>query len=167
MLSFKFYSYVSILSTVGIVVNAIQQYTTFFHIVVFLTSSKINLLIFFNCLLVGLINVGNLLVWIFFSEIRPIESKYIVDKSQKKIFHFLLLTLILRATFDIYKFISLAILFFFWVLHWLVYKRSDYLISRGSRGKLEHFKLMVLYVALASINFTISFIFYNKFSLAG
>jgi hypothetical protein len=90
-----------------------------------------------------------------------------VDKSQKKIFHFLLLTLILRSTFDVYKFISLTILFFFWVLHWLVYKRSDYLISRGSRGKLEHFKLLLLYFILAIIDFTISYIFYDKFQLVG
>jgi hypothetical protein len=86
-----------------------------------------------------------------------------MDKSQKKIFHFLLLTLILRSTFDVYKFISLTILFFFWVIHWLVYKRSDYLISRGSRGRMEHFKLLVLYAVLILIDFTVSYIFYDKF----
>ena len=90
-----------------------------------------------------------------------------MEKSQKKLFHFLLLTLILRSTFDIYKFISLSILFFFWVLHWLVYKRSDYLISRGSRSKREHFKLLVLYNTLIIIDFTISYTFYDKFSLVG
>ena len=55
-------------------------------------------------------------------------------------------------------------MFFFWVLHWLVYKRSDYLVSRGSRGKLEHFKLLFLYCILIGYDFTISFIFYDKFS---
>ena len=90
-----------------------------------------------------------------------------MEKSQKKLFHFLLLTLILRSTFDIYKFISLSILFFFWVLHWLVYKRSDYLISRGSRSRREHFKLMVLYNALMLVDFVIAYTFYDKFSLLG
>ena len=90
-----------------------------------------------------------------------------MDKSQKKIFHFLLLALLLRSTFDVYKFISLAILFFFWIIHWLVYKRSDYLISRGSRGKLEHAKLLFLYNVLILIDFTISYIFYDKFSMVG
>lgn len=66
-----------------------------------------------------------------------------------------------------YKFISLTILFFFWVLHWLVYKRSDYLISRGSRGKLEHFKLLLLYQMLILIDFTVSYIFYDKFQQVG
>jgi hypothetical protein len=87
-----------------------------------------------------------------------------MDKSQKKVFHFLLLALILRSTFDIYKFLSLLILFFFWVLHWLVYKRTDYLVSRGSRGKLEHFKLLFLYQVLIMIDFIISYTFYDKFT---
>ena len=90
-----------------------------------------------------------------------------MDKSQKKLFHFLLLTLILRSTFDIYKFISLLILFSFWVLHWLIYKRSDYLISRGSRGKREHTKLLVLYHTLIVIDFLISLTFYEKFLKRG
>ena len=74
------------------------------------------------------------------------------------------MSLILRSTFDVYKFISLAILFFFWILHWLVYKRSDYLISRGSRGKSEHFKLMILYFVLILVDFTVSYAFYEKFT---
>lgn len=96
-----------------------------------------------------------------------IFKQYITDKSQKKLIHFLLLTLILRSTFDIYKFISLSILFSFWVLHWLVYKRSNYQISRGSRGGLEHFKLFVLYNILIAIDFLISYTFYEKFSFVG
>ncbi len=90
-----------------------------------------------------------------------------MEKSQKKLFHFLLLALIMRSTFDIYKFISLSILFFFWVLHWLVYKRSDYLISRGSRTKQEHLKLIVLYNVLIFVDFIISYTFYDKFSIVG
>jgi len=48
-------------------------------------------------------------------------------------------------------------------MHWLVYKRSDYLISRGSRGKSEHVKLLILYAILVIIDFLISFTFYEKF----
>jgi len=90
-----------------------------------------------------------------------------MDKSQKKIFHFLLLTLVLKSTFDIYKFLSLAVLFGFWVIHWLVYKRSDYLVSRGSRTPRDHLRLLVLYALLIAIDFTIAYAFYERFMLAG
>ena len=75
MLSFKAYSFISIISTIGVIFNAIQKHETFFNTVVYLTSSKINLLVFFNFLVVALFNIGNILVWIFFSQIRSIESK--------------------------------------------------------------------------------------------
>lgn len=75
MISFKAYSFVSICSTIGMIFHAVQKQETFFNTIVYLTSSKINLLIFFNFLVVSLFNLGNLLVWIFFMEIRSIESK--------------------------------------------------------------------------------------------
>ena len=90
-----------------------------------------------------------------------------MDKSQKKIFHFLLLTLILRSTFDVYKFLSLAVLFGFWVMHWLVYKRSDYLVSRGSRGFKDHIRLLILYGVFIATDFTIAYAFYERFQTAG
>jgi hypothetical protein len=90
-----------------------------------------------------------------------------MDKSQKKIFHFLLLTLILKSTFDVYKFVSLAVLFGFWIIHWLVYKRSDYLVSRGSRGVKDHARLLMLYGILIAIDFVITYAFYERFQMAG
>ena len=77
MISFKSYSLLSTVTTVGMIMNAIQKHETFFNIVVYLTSQKINLLIFFNFLVVILINLEAFLVWIFFDQIRTIESKVI------------------------------------------------------------------------------------------
>ena len=71
----------------------------------------------------------------------------------------------MRNTFDIYKMLGLAILFFFCIIHWLVNKRSDYLISRGSRDRNEHFKIMLLGNILVCVTFVISYVFYKQFSL--
>lgn len=120
-------------------------------------------MVFFNFFVVTLINLTNILIWVFFDSIRSIEYKYLMDKSQKKIFHFLLLALILRSTFDLYKFLSLAVLFGQWIIHWLVYKRSDYLVSRGSRGIKDHARLLVLYVILIFADFIIAYAFYDRF----
>ena len=88
-----------------------------------------------------------------------------MEKSQKKIFQFLLLSIVLRNTFDIYKMLGLAILFFFCIIHWLVNKRADYLISRGSRDGNEHFKIMLLGNIRVFITFVISYVFYKQFTL--
>lgn len=71
----------------------------------------------------------------------------------------------LRNTFDIYKMLGLAILFFFCVIHWLVNKRSDYLVSRGSRDWMEHFKIMLLGNILVFICFVVSYVFYKQFTI--
>ena len=47
MISFQLYTFVSVVSTIGMIINAIQKYETFFNTVVYLTSSKINILVFF------------------------------------------------------------------------------------------------------------------------
>ena len=87
-----------------------------------------------------------------------------LEKSQKKILQFLLLSIVLRNTFDIYKMLGLAILFCFCILHWLVNKRSDYLISRGSRDWMEHLKIIFLRNTLNLISFIISYAFYCQFT---
>ena len=131
-----------------------------FAILVSLTSYKLNLLIFFNAIVVVMLQLSNLLIVVFFGDIRIIESRYIMDKSQKKIFQFLLLSMVLRNTFDIYKLLALTFLFFFYVLHWLVKKRGDYLVSRGSREWLEHLKMATLANSMIVFSFIVSYAFY-------
>jgi len=61
--------------------------------------------------------------------------------------------------------LGLAILFFFCIIHWLVNKRSDYLISRGSRDRKEHLRIMLLGNILVFVTFVISYVFYKQFTL--
>jgi len=76
MLSFfGVYSVLSIGSTAYLVVNEIQTKKFLLEVVIALTTSKLNLVIFLNCLVVLLTNITNLLIYIFFGEIRPTESK--------------------------------------------------------------------------------------------
>jgi hypothetical protein len=76
MLSFfGVYSVLSIGSTAYLVVNEIQTKKFLLEVVIALTTSKLNLVIFLNCLVVLLTNIANLLIYIFFGEIRPTESK--------------------------------------------------------------------------------------------
>lgn len=77
----------------------------------------------------------------------------------------MLLSIVLRNTFDIYKMLGMAILLFFCIIHWLVNKRSDYLVSRASRDWTEHFKIMVLANSLILISFLVSYVFYKQFSI--
>ncbi len=62
--------------------------------------------------------------------------------------------------------IGLFLLFMFLIINWLVNKRSDFLISRGSRDKMEHFKIILLSNILVLISFTVSYILYKYITVS-
>ena len=67
LISFTSYSLVSVMTAVAMVVHAInKQEGSFFNTVVYLTSQKINLLVFFNFFIVVLVNSTAIMIWIFF-----------------------------------------------------------------------------------------------------
>lgn len=70
---FKIYSAVSLIVPVWIVAVAVSEHKTTFSTLVDLTSFKLNLLIFFNGVMVLLILFSNFLTWLFFGDIRIIE----------------------------------------------------------------------------------------------
>jgi len=72
---FNFYTVASFLVPVYIVMDALVKHKTAFNTLVNLTSFKLNLLIFFNGIVMLLIQFSNLLIWIFFGDIRIIEQK--------------------------------------------------------------------------------------------
>ena len=153
------YSVLSVSFTVGIVVNAVKSQRTFFDIVIQLTSSKLNLVIFLNCLIVVLTNAANLMVYAFFGSVRTVESKFLIDKCQKKIFQFLLLTVVLRNSIDIYKVGSLIVILSIWMLHWLASKRTKGLIGEENRDKSVHARLLILFACLIGLDALVSYIF--------
>ena len=157
------YSVLSIALTVGIVTNAVKTQRTFFDIVVQLTSSKLNLVIFLNCLIVVLTNAANLMIYTFFGTVRAVESKFLIDKCQKKIFQFLLLTVVLRNSIDIYKTGSLIVILSIWLLHWLASKRFKGLIGEENRDKSIHVRLQVLFVSLICFDGLVTYIFAVQF----
>ena len=131
--------------------------------VIYLTSSKLNLVLFLNCLAVILTNAANLLVTCFFGQVRTVESKYLFDKCQKKIFQFLVLTVVLRNTIDIYKMMTLLVVLSIWMLHWLLAKRTKGLIGEENRDWSVHGRLLTLYAIVISIDGLITYIFTVQF----
>ena len=80
------YSIFAVYSAGKLVSDTIAYERTVFGTLVALTSQKLNILNLFNAVIVVCMQFSNLLVWVFFGEIRMIESRYVMDKAQKKIF---------------------------------------------------------------------------------
>lgn len=80
------YTSASVLSTASLIGNAVQAHGNFFDVVVQLMGSKLNLLIFLNCLIAVLGQLFYVFVYLFFGTIKSVEHKFIIEKCQKKIF---------------------------------------------------------------------------------
>ena len=63
---FGAFSVLSVGIPLGIVMKAVRHEQTFFDVVMRLTSSKLNLVLFLNCFIIVLSNLANLLVRVFF-----------------------------------------------------------------------------------------------------
>ncbi len=57
----------------------------------------------------------------------------------------------------------LIILSIFWILFWLITKRADYLVSRGTFELVPHGKIVWLFWSIGTTTFLISYIFLNLF----
>ena len=156
---FGAFSIISIAVPVGIIIKTVQKERNFLDMVMHLTSSKLNLVLFLNCLVVIIANAANLLVWGFFGSVRTVESKYLLDKSQKKIFQFLVLTVVLRNSIDIYKMMTLLVVLSIWCLHWLLAKRVKGLVGEENRDWATHGRLLTLYGFEISFDGIIAYIF--------
>jgi E3 ubiquitin-protein ligase synoviolin len=126
MLTLPKYSLLSVGVTSYVLAESLTLRQNFYYTVLYLTSSKINILILANFFIVLLMCLYSLLVFVFFSEVRNIEKKYISEQCQRKAFGFLLLAMMLRSSFDIYTLISLSIQLSMSIIYWLVHKRSEY-----------------------------------------
>lgn len=89
------------------------------------------------------------------------ESKYLIDKCQKKIFQFLVLTVVLRNSIDIYKMMALLVVLSIWMLHWLLAKRTKGLVGEESRDWTTHGRLISLYGMVITFDLITAYIFFQ------
>jgi len=90
-----------------------------------------------------------------------VEAKHLIDKCQKKVFQFLVLTVVLRNSIDVYKMAFLMVILAIWMLHWLLAKRTKGLIGEENRDKSTHGRLLSLYGMVISFDGFLAYIFFN------
>ena len=74
-----------------------------------------------------------------------------------------MLTVVLRNTLDVYKMSSLAIILFYWMLHWLLAKRTKGLVGEECRDIGIHGRLLTLYAIVILLDALIAYIFYKQY----
>lgn len=167
LIAFRIYSLVSICGTGFLVYKAITEHSNFYDRVEALTSFKLNLVLMLNCVIALLSNAGSFFVYVFFTQIRTLEAKYLAEKCQKKVFQFLLMSIVLRNSLDIYKLMTIVCILFVWMLHWLAGKRLKGLVGEESHSVLNHGRLLLLYAILITFDGAVTYVFCLQFMRYG
>jgi hypothetical protein len=73
------------------------------------------------------------------------------------------MSIVLRNSLDIYKLITLVVILFVWMLHWLASKRLKGLIGEESKSLANHARLLVLFFIMIVFDGIITYVFALQF----
>jgi len=73
------------------------------------------------------------------------------------------MSIVLRNSLDVYKLITIVVILFVWMLHWLASKRSKGLIGEESKSLVNHSRLLVLFTLLIVFDGAITYVFALQF----
>ncbi|EAR94761.3 glutathione S-transferase, amine-terminal domain protein (macronuclear) [Tetrahymena thermophila SB210] len=153
VLTFKHYSFLSILLAGGAIINSYTIHEQFYPTIIYLTNQKSNKLIMLNFFFMLGLAFFKMIMSVFFGEIREIEKLSILDSLKRKIFDIVFIILIYKEdNFDSSFYSWLIVLGFIWVIHQAAIKRSEYLIAESITDVKMHMKLTVIYIALICLD---------------
>lgn len=124
----------------------------FFPAAVYLSHSKICLLVFANMGLVLTVAFGHFLKYIVFGELKPNEVENLSDKFYGQLIDILLALTVFRNQFDTIFFVYFTVWMFLKIFHWLSEDRVDHMqpIIGDSWGTCA--KLLTLLVSLIIVD---------------
>lgn len=121
------YTFVSTLATIGVILHAFNTREQFFPAMMFLSSSKICVLVLANMGIVLLILFGYLLKGIFLGKLREAEIETMYEHSRQELMEICLSMTIFRNEFGVPLVFMFCVLLFVKIFHWLTQKRLEFM----------------------------------------
>ncbi|KAF8659224.1 hypothetical protein AX16_001884 [Volvariella volvacea WC 439] len=139
------------ISAVGVaVLNALQNYSNFYSIAIYLSKSSRSVLVFANFGVLLALLCGHIVQIIFFGSLRANEVERLYDRLWFFITESLLAFTIFRDEFDIPFLLMFGFLLFVKSFHWLAGDRIEWMDQRPypGPGTLFHIRMGTLFVIL-------------------
>ncbi|KAF5198518.1 Erad-associated e3 ubiquitin-protein ligase hrd1a [Thalictrum thalictroides] len=142
MMKLQTYAGVSFISTITIIYNAFNSRTQFYPAMVYLTTSKINLLLLLNMGLVILCILWQLVKRVFLGSLREAEIERLNEQSWREVMEILFTITIFRQEFSVSFLGMVAVLLLIKSLHWLAQKRIEFIETTPSVPTLSHIRIV-------------------------
>ncbi|XP_022141279.1 ERAD-associated E3 ubiquitin-protein ligase HRD1B-like isoform X2 [Momordica charantia] len=159
MMKLQTYAGISFIATIVVIYHAFNSRGQFYPALVYLSTSKINLVLLLNMGLVIMCILWQLTKKIFLGSLREAEVERLNEQSWKELMEILFAITIFRQDFSVAFLGMVTALLLIKALHWLAQKRVEYMETTPSVPLLSHIRI----VSFLSFLFILdSLFFYNS-----
>ncbi|XP_023531768.1 ERAD-associated E3 ubiquitin-protein ligase HRD1B-like [Cucurbita pepo subsp. pepo] len=142
MMKLQTYAGISFIATIVVIYHAFNSRGQFYPALVYLSTSKINLVLLLNMGLVLMCILWQLTKKIFLGSLREAEVERLNEQSWKELMEILFAITIFRQDFSVAFLAMVTALLLIKALHWLAQKRVEYMETTPSVPLLSHIRIV-------------------------
>lgn len=136
------YAGVSLIATLAVVYHAFNSRGQFYPAMVYLSTSKISLVLLLNMGLVIMCILWQLTKRVFLGSLREAEVERLNEQSWREVMEILFAITIFRQDFSVTFLAMVTALLLIKALHWLAQKRVEYIETTPSVPMLSHIRIV-------------------------
>ncbi|KAL4296546.1 hypothetical protein GQ457_12G026870 [Hibiscus cannabinus] len=142
MMRMRTYAGLSFVSTLAVIYHAFNSRGQFYPAMVYLSTSKVSLLLLLNMGLVVMCILWQLAKRVFLGSLREAEVERLNEQSWREVMEILFAITIFRQEFSVSFLAMVTALLLIKALHWLAQKRVEYIETTPSVSKLAHVRIV-------------------------
>ncbi|XP_056694562.1 ERAD-associated E3 ubiquitin-protein ligase HRD1B isoform X2 [Spinacia oleracea] len=142
MVRLKPYAGLSLFATIAVFYHAFHSRRQFYPAMVYLSTSKISLVILLNMGLVILCSLWQLAKCVFLGRLREAEVERLNEQSWREVMEILFAITIFRQDFSVSFLAMVAALLLTKSLHWLAQKRVEFIETTPAVPTLSHVRIV-------------------------
>ncbi|KAF8008831.1 hypothetical protein BT93_K2472 [Corymbia citriodora subsp. variegata] len=142
MMRLQTYGGLSIIATLAVIYHAFSSRGQFYPAMVYLSTSKISLVLLLNMGLVLMCILWQLTKRVFLGTLREAEVERLNEQSWREVMEILFAITIFRQDFSVTFLAMVTALLLIKALHWLAQKRVEYIETTPSVPMLSHVRIV-------------------------
>lgn len=142
MMRLQTYAGVSLVAALAVIYHAFSSRLQFYPAMVYLSTSKVNLVLLLNMGLVVMCILWQLTKKIFLGSLREAEVERLNEQSWREVMEILFAITIFRQDFSVTFLSMVTALLLIKALHWLAQKRVEYIETTPSVPMLSHIRIV-------------------------
>lgn len=136
------YAWLSVIASLAVIYHAFNSRGQFYPAMVYLSTSKISLVLLLNMGLATMCILWQLTKKIFLGTLRESEVERLNEQSWRELMEILFAITIFRQDFSMTFITMVTALFLVKTLHWLAQKRVEYIETTPAVTKLSHIRIV-------------------------